>query len=292
MVELREAGAFGFSDDGLPIRRRRVMRRALQYQRLCGGNIACTRRTRRSPTTGPCTRAPVSAALGLAGIPSVSESTMVARDAALAGYERARVRVSTCRPPVGRGRSAPPGRRRPDQRRGRPAPSCLTDEAVRGLDPHGRRDEPPLREERDRQALIEGLRDGTIGWSPRPRPAPAEGKGHTLRAAAMGVTGWRPPSPPSTPSWCCPAHRPRAAGRADGRRRRALRDRPPRPGSGNGGQRRLCGLGADSTVGEDGCGAAREFLVRPPQPHRPGADDRRRRAGRLPTAHLLPGVAA
>ena len=33
----------------------------------------------------------VSAALGLGGIPSVSESTMVARDAALAGYEDARV---------------------------------------------------------------------------------------------------------------------------------------------------------------------------------------------------------
>ncbi len=40
MVELREAGAIGFSDDGLPIVDAGVMRRALQYQRLCGGNIA------------------------------------------------------------------------------------------------------------------------------------------------------------------------------------------------------------------------------------------------------------
>ena len=40
MVELREAGAIGFSDDGLPIRNADVMRRALQYQHLCGGNIA------------------------------------------------------------------------------------------------------------------------------------------------------------------------------------------------------------------------------------------------------------
>src|SRR6201986_881356 len=40
MVELREAGAIAFTDDGLPIRSARIMRRALQYQRLCGGTIA------------------------------------------------------------------------------------------------------------------------------------------------------------------------------------------------------------------------------------------------------------
>ena len=40
MAELRDAGALGFSDDGLPIRSARVLRRALQYQRLCGGTIA------------------------------------------------------------------------------------------------------------------------------------------------------------------------------------------------------------------------------------------------------------
>ena len=40
MASLRDAGAFGFSDDGLPIRSARLLRRALQYQRLCGGTIA------------------------------------------------------------------------------------------------------------------------------------------------------------------------------------------------------------------------------------------------------------
>ncbi len=40
MAELRDAGAIGFSDDGLPIRSARVLRRALQYQRLAGGVIA------------------------------------------------------------------------------------------------------------------------------------------------------------------------------------------------------------------------------------------------------------
>ena len=40
MAELGEAGAIGFSDDGLPIANARVLRRALQYQRLAGGVIA------------------------------------------------------------------------------------------------------------------------------------------------------------------------------------------------------------------------------------------------------------
>ena len=39
MSAIREAGAVGFSDDGLPIASARVMRRALQYQHLVGGNI-------------------------------------------------------------------------------------------------------------------------------------------------------------------------------------------------------------------------------------------------------------
>jgi dihydroorotase-like cyclic amidohydrolase len=36
MQELADAGAVAFSDDGLPVRSARVLRRALQYQRLAG----------------------------------------------------------------------------------------------------------------------------------------------------------------------------------------------------------------------------------------------------------------
>ena len=123
MVELREAGAIGFSDDGLPIRSARVMRRALQYQRLCGGTIALHEEDPELSGDGVMHEGPVSAALGLAGVPSVSESTMIARDAALAAYEDARIHVqhlSAAR--VGRGRPRRQGGRRPDQRRGQPAP--------------------------------------------------------------------------------------------------------------------------------------------------------------------------
>lgn len=40
MAELRDAGALGFTDDGKPVEDAAIMRRALQYQRLCGGVLA------------------------------------------------------------------------------------------------------------------------------------------------------------------------------------------------------------------------------------------------------------
>ena len=77
MVELRQAGAIAFSDDGLPIRSARIMRRALQYQRLCGGTIALHEEDPDLVAGGVMHEGPVSAALGLGGWPSVAESTMI-----------------------------------------------------------------------------------------------------------------------------------------------------------------------------------------------------------------------
>ena len=37
MAELREVGALGFTDDGRPVQSAGMLRKALQYQRLCGG---------------------------------------------------------------------------------------------------------------------------------------------------------------------------------------------------------------------------------------------------------------
>ena len=93
MAELRDAGAIGFSDDGLAVKSARVLRRALQYQRLCGGVIALHEEDPDLSGDGVMHEGPASAVLGMAGIPSVSESTMIARDCALAGYEDARIHV-------------------------------------------------------------------------------------------------------------------------------------------------------------------------------------------------------
>jgi dihydroorotase len=191
MVELREAGAIGFSDDGLPITDAGVMRRALQYQHLCGGNIALHEEDPRLSRDGAMHEGPVSAALGVAGIPSVSESTMVARDAALAGYEQARIHVQhlSAAESVEVVRAAKAAGVQISAEAS-PHHLCLTDEAVRTLDPQRFKMNPPLREERDRQALIDGLHDGTIECIATDHaPHQPEEKEVPFEQAAMGVTG-------------------------------------------------------------------------------------------------------
>jgi dihydroorotase len=191
MAELREAGALGFSDDGLPVRSAGLLRRALQYQRLCGGTIALHEEDPELSGSGVMHEGPVSAALGLAGVPSVSESTMIARDAALAAYEDARIHVqhlsaveSVDAVRVARGAGVK------ISCEATPHHLCITDEEVRSLDATRFKMNPPLRTEADRQALIEGLRDGTIDCIATDHaPHANEEKEVPFESAAMGVTG-------------------------------------------------------------------------------------------------------
>jgi dihydroorotase len=191
MAELREAGAVGFSDDGLPLRNARILRRALQYQRLCGGTIALHEEDPDLSGDGVMHEGPVSAALGLAGIPSVSESTAIARDAALARYEGGRIHVQhlSAAESVEAVRAA---RAAGIQLSCEVTPHhlCLTDEEVRSLDARRFKMNPPLRSEADRQALIGALRDGTIDCVATDHaPHVPEEKEVPFEQAAMGVTG-------------------------------------------------------------------------------------------------------
>jgi dihydroorotase len=191
MASLRDVGAAGFSDDGLPIRSARVLRRALQYQRLCGGTIALHEEDPDLSGAGVMHEGPVSAVLGLEGIPSVSESTMIARDAALAGYEGGRIHVQhlSAAESVDAVRAAKAAGVQISCEAS-PHHLCLTDEEVRSLDPQRFKMNPPLRSESDRQALIEGLRDGTIECIATDHaPHAPEEKEVPFEQAAMGVTG-------------------------------------------------------------------------------------------------------
>jgi dihydroorotase len=190
MAELRDAGAIAFSDDGLPVRSGRVLRRALQYQRLCGGVIALHEEDPELSGDGVMHEGPVSAALGMAGIPSVSESTMIARDAALAGYEEGRIHVQhlSARESVDAVRAAKAAGVRISAE-ATPHHLTLTDESVRSLDARFKMN-PPLRSEQDRLSLVEGLRDGTIDCIGTDHaPHSADEKEVPFEAAAMGVTG-------------------------------------------------------------------------------------------------------
>jgi dihydroorotase len=190
MAALREAGAVGFSDDGLPITDAGVLRRALQYQRLVGGNILLHEEDPDLGGDGVMAEGEVSAALGLAGIPAVSESTMIARDAALCRYEGARahvqhlsarvsVEVVEAAKALGAAITAEVT----------PHHLVLTDEAVRSLDANFKMN-PPLRAEDDRQALLDALRSGTIDCIGTDHaPHAAEEKEVPFEQALMGVIG-------------------------------------------------------------------------------------------------------
>ncbi len=190
MAELREQGALGFTDDGRPVSSAGTLRKALQYQRLCGGVISLHEEDPTLSHGGSMCEGAVSAALGIGGIPTVSESTMVARDAELAMYESARVHFQhlSCAASVqavAHARSA--GARVSAEVT--PHHLLLTDESVRGLDTRMKMN-PPLAGEDDRQALIAGLRDGTIDCVATDHaPHAREEKEVPFEQAPMGTTG-------------------------------------------------------------------------------------------------------
>jgi dihydroorotase len=190
MAELADVGAVGFSDDGLPIRSANVMRRALQYQHLARLPIALHEEDPELSAGGSMHEGEVSAALGIAGIPSVSESTMISRDAQLAAYEGARIHVQhlSARESVAVVEAA---------KAAGVAISCeatphhltLTDGELRSLDARFKMN-PPLRAEGDRQALIEGLRSGVIECIATDHaPHSPDEKEVPVEEAAFGVTG-------------------------------------------------------------------------------------------------------
>ncbi len=190
MAELMGEGALGFTDDGRPVASAGVLRKALQYQRLCGGVLTLHEEDPSLSRGGSMHEGAVSAALGIGGIPSVSESTMVARDAELAGYEHGRVHFQhlSCAASVHAVAAA--------KERGfrvsaevTPHHLLLCDEHVRSMDTRMKMN-PPLASERDRLALIEGLRDGTIDCVATDHaPHARHEKEVPFEQAPMGTTG-------------------------------------------------------------------------------------------------------
>ena len=190
MAELRQEGALGFTDDGRPVASAGMLRKALQYQRLCGGTIALHEEDASLSKGGAMHEGVVSAALGLGGIPSVSESTMVARDAALAGYEDARVHFQhlSCVASVQAVAHAKAQGWKVSTE-ATPHHLLLSEEDVRGMDTRMKMN-PPLATEQDRKALVEGLRDGTIDCVATDHaPHARDEKEVPFEQAPMGTTG-------------------------------------------------------------------------------------------------------
>ena len=190
IVALADAGATGFTDDGMPVASAGLMRRALQYCSLIRRRLAVHCEEQTLSRGGQMHEGAVSAELGFAGYPSVAESLMVERDLALAAYERQPVHLLH----LSAWESVQALRRAREagvEATGEVTPHhlCLTDEAVRSLDPNLKMN-PPLRSADDRAALIAGLRDGVIGSIATDHaPHARHEKEVPFEAAPFGVTG-------------------------------------------------------------------------------------------------------
>jgi dihydroorotase len=190
MGELAERGAAGFSDDGRPVVAPGLLRRALQYGATAGRPLAVHCEEPTLSRGGHVHEGEVSAELGFGGYPSVAESVMVGRDLALAAYEERPLHLLhlSARESVDELRRA---REAGVAATGEVTPHhlCLTDEAVRSLDPNVKMN-PPLRSDGDRKALLDALRDGTIGAVATDHaPHARHEKEVPFEEAPFGVTG-------------------------------------------------------------------------------------------------------
>jgi dihydroorotase len=190
MGELADAGAAGFTDDGRPVVSPGLMRRALQYSPVAGRRVAVHCEEPTLTRGGQMHEGVVSAELGFTGYPSVGESVMVERDLSLAGYEQRAVHLMhlSARESVeALSRAQVAGIAATGEVT--PHHLCLTDEAVRSLDPNVKMN-PPLRSADDRAALVAGLRDGTISCVATDHaPHARQEKDVPFEEAPFGVTG-------------------------------------------------------------------------------------------------------
>jgi dihydroorotase len=160
--ELVGAGAVAVSDDGKPVVSSHLMRTALEYARTFGIPVADHCEEPTLAAGGAMHEGLVSTRLGLKGIPAAAEEIMVARDILLAELTGGHVHL--CHMST-RG-SVELIRRAKEKGLRVTAEACphhftLTHEACEGYNTNAKMN-PPLREPEDREAIRQGLRDGTI----------------------------------------------------------------------------------------------------------------------------------
>lgn len=190
MKALYAQGAIGFTDDGRCIMNAERMRQALLIAKEFDVPVMCHEENYELVGCGCMNEGPTSEKLGVKGHPNSAESVMVARDAELARQTGGHVHIChiSTREAVDWVRFA--------KSKGwnvtaevTPHHFCLTDESLAGGDTDYKMC-PPLRSDLDRQAIIEGLKDGTIdAIATDHAPHSAEEKALPLTQAPNGVVG-------------------------------------------------------------------------------------------------------
>jgi dihydroorotase len=187
---LVEGGAVGFSDDGSPVRSAEIMRRALEYARMFDRVVMDHCEDTELTRNGVMHEGEVSLALGLPGMPAAAEEIMVARDLILAEQTGGRLHILH----VSTAGSVELIRRAKQRGVAVTCEACvhhfaLTDEALRSFDSNFKMN-PPLRTRRDVEAILVGLRDGTIDAIVTDHaPHAPEKKLRELDQAPFGVIG-------------------------------------------------------------------------------------------------------
>lgn len=162
MHTLKEAGCIGVSNALAPIENTEVLRRAFEYARSCDLTVFFYAEDKALKNNGVAHEGPVSTRLGLPPIPETAETVALSR--ALLLVEQTGVKAHFCRLSTARGVSLI----KAAQEQGLPVTADVAvcnlhltemDIADYNSDCHL---QPPLRSERDRQGLIEGLNNGTI----------------------------------------------------------------------------------------------------------------------------------
>lgn len=160
--ELIKAGAKGFSDDGDVVADCNMFRRALEYSKAFDVPIFEHPIDKDLAKDGLMNEGVISTRLGLSGSPGIAEEVIVARDLLVARFTGARLHL--CH--ISTKGSVDLIRRAKEDGMEVTCETCphyffFNDELLSGFDTNFKVN-PPIRSEQDRQAVIEGLRDGTI----------------------------------------------------------------------------------------------------------------------------------
>lgn len=188
--QLVEGGAVGFSDAKRPLANAEVMRRALEYARMFSRPILHFAMVPELAEGGVMHEGFQSTRLGLRGVPAAAQDIMTGRDIALAEMTESRLHLMcvTTRDSVERIRRA--------QERGiqvtadvTPHHLLLTDEVMDSFDTLFKCN-PPLRSKSHVEAMIAGVKDGTISAiSADHQPLAIEKKTVELDVAPFGICG-------------------------------------------------------------------------------------------------------
>jgi dihydroorotase len=179
-----------FSDDGKCVFDPLIMRRALEYVKTFNGIIAQHAQEPRLTVNAQMNEGIISARIGLPGWPAIAEEAIIARDILLAEHVQSRLHI--CHVTTAGGVELV----RWAKQRGiqvtaevTPHHLLLTDELVENYDPIYKVN-PPLRTQKDVQALREGLAEGVIDIVATDHaPHPSEDKDCEFQAGAFGMIG-------------------------------------------------------------------------------------------------------